>query len=307
MKNKRLILISIASGVVAFCFFLFIRIGTSQNVLFDSLIWNSDFLILGSMSAIVSICVYILGYRAPKPDIDEAGNLFEVKKERQLNFQIFLTKLITIAIIISTLFYVSSLLPFQDNRYAGNAVDIIDNDKIASDDSIIWKDGIPPIKVVGDIDSSEQSFIIKECIEKQPAILLEHTELIYLCSHEEFIKLRDKFYIGEAVAFATSLNNYIYIDTSVNGTFRVITHELAHNYDFKNGYLSSQDEFKEAFEEMSKAKEFNHLGYILNVEYAKTEPAEFFAEVSDAYFNKGDRLKELYPELYAYIDGIYKE
>ena len=166
-------------------------------------------------------------------------------------------------------------------------------------------EGIPPINIIGEIPKDKIDYIIEECIEKQPKALLEKTKLIHLCTHSEFEAIKKKLGIVQAVAFATSMDNNIYVDTSIYELRRVITHELAHNYDFQNGYISEQSWFIAKYNQMIKDSKFDSLYGVIDVAYARSDMNEFFAEVSDAYFNETDYLKTNFPELYNLFDEIY--
>jgi len=173
------------------------------------------------------------------------------------------------------------------------------------DGEYIEREGLPPINIVGEIPEDKIEYMIMECIEKQPKILLDQTQLIHLCTHEEFEELKQRMGIEEAIAFATSIDRNIYLDASIRGLQRVVTHELAHNYDFNNGYISGQSWFKKRYEKLISEESFSLLYDVIDVRYARSDVSEFFAEVSDAYFNRRQKLKSASKELYALFKEVY--
>lgn len=175
------------------------------------------------------------------------------------------------------------------------------------DGDYIEMDGLPSINIVGEISQDKIDYIIRECIENQPKILLKETRLIHLCTHDEFESLKERINVKQAIAFATSIDNNIYVDSSIYGLQRVITHELAHNYDFQDGYISGQAWFQSKYEKMIKDERFHSLHGVIDIMYARSDASEFFAEVSDAYFNRSHHLKKYFPELYELFNGIYNE
>ncbi|MDH6367281.1 MULTISPECIES: zinc-dependent peptidase [unclassified Breznakia] len=180
-----------------------------------------------------------------------------------------------------------------------------ENTKYDDNETIKIADDLPPITIVGDLSVEEKSYFIDECIKPQPYELLKETTRIFLCSREQFEEIRKENDIAQAVAFAVPTNRHIYIDASRVGMYRVVTHELSHNYDVSHDFISETKKFKKEFEDFTKDEQFNGLFNLLDVQYARSSAAEFFAEVSDTYFNQGQELERRFPELYTYFDDIY--
>lgn len=100
----------------------------------------------------------------------------------------------------------------------------------------------------------------------------------------------------------------------------VVIHEFAHELDFEEGAVNGIPPLeKEQFGEWSKImygeyKKFKKrlslnrfLGkYSLIDKYAATNPAEFFAVMSEYYFSKPDILKKHFPDIYKELKKFYK-
>ena len=99
----------------------------------------------------------------------------------------------------------------------------------------------------------------------------------------------------------------------------VIIHEFAHEIDFMDGFADgvppienskynewTQILFKD-FQKLSKVFEKNRdIGkYKLLGEYATTNKAEFFAVVTERFFESPNELKKYFPELYKELSDIY--
>lgn len=308
MKNKRLILLSIAVGVMAFCFLLFLRLGAANDNSMDIFLFleELDILLLVSVSIVIALCVFIFSFKR-----DDAIEM-AVKEPSQpyisTKAQRYISRLILIAFLITSVVYGGYTYSRTKSAIAYKNLDeVVKQEDIVDNMELIRMEGIPPIHIIGNVSAVNQKYIIEKCIVNQPAVLLATTELINICSHHEFEKLKASLDIEEAVAFATSYDNYIYIDCTAYEMKRVITHELSHNYDFQQGYLSQQKQFTKFYNETKDSEQFASLYVILNVEYAKSSASEYFAELSDAYFNEGKALNVLYPEAYTYMQTVYKE
>lgn len=306
MKIGRLIIISIAVGVMSFCILLFLSIGaTSLPIQLLQYIHNMSAYALVMMSSAIAVCVFLLGILSSKKE--ENSNDIEIalpKRSKSLRW----LNILTIIVIIGAMVYVGLGQKEESEQHSFGFEEMSEARRIIGDDNeVVENEGIPPVQIVGDIDKETVDVFIKNDVLPQPKLLIEDTALIYLCSHERFLELCDSFHMEGVVAFTTSINNYIYIDVSTYDLRRVVTHEMAHNYDYKNGAISKRADFIDYYNEVIHTDEFKSLLPILNVEYAASDPTEFYAEVSDAYFNKTKSLEVAYPSLFVYFDDIYKE
>jgi Mlc titration factor MtfA (ptsG expression regulator) len=89
----------------------------------------------------------------------------------------------------------------------------------------------------------------------------------------------------------------------------VVLHEFAHKLDFRNGsadgvpVLHTQEECDKWAEVMSSeyaelVYDTQHNRHTLLREYGATNPAEFFAVATEAFFEKSERMKREHPKLY---------
>lgn len=98
----------------------------------------------------------------------------------------------------------------------------------------------------------------------------------------------------------------------------VVLHEFAHQLDSENGYvdgapaLSSSSAYRawsrvmsHEFEHLRKDVEHHHKTFI--DEYGATSPAEFFAVITEAFFEKPCGLKRRHPELYDLLADFYQQ
>lgn len=96
----------------------------------------------------------------------------------------------------------------------------------------------------------------------------------------------------------------------------VVIHEFAHKLDEENGPTDGLPVLREQADYADWARimtdEFEDLlerarqrsNRVLD-EYGSTSPAEFFAVASEAYFERGDKMQQQLPELYALLDRYY--
>ena len=63
--------------------------------------------------------------------------------------------------------------------------------------------------------------------------------------------------------------------------------------------------FSEAYEDFVRRCEQGQ--YIGIDEYAATSPGEFFAVISEVFFERPLRLREVYPEVYAQLRQFYRQ
>ncbi|OCN03887.1 hypothetical protein A4S06_03590 [Erysipelotrichaceae bacterium MTC7] len=218
------------------------------------------------------------------------------EKEKSSALKFYGTLLVTFMILVAISF---NYFRNQSSLYG-------ENSKYAENETIVLGDDLPPVTIVGDLSEEEKTYFIHECIEPQPVELLKETTRIHLCSREEFEKIRKENDIAQAVAFAVPTNRHIYIDASRVGMYRVVTHELSHNFDVAHDFISETKKFKDQYKMFIEDAQFDTLFNLLDVQYAKSSSAEFFAEVSDTYFNQGVELANRYPPLYQYFENIYK-
>jgi hypothetical protein len=96
----------------------------------------------------------------------------------------------------------------------------------------------------------------------------------------------------------------------------LVIHEFAHKLDMQNGaangmpplhdFMSRQywtESFQTAFDDFSHRVE--HGKKVLIDHYAATDPAEFFAVVSEVFFERPDLLQESYPDVYENLKQFY--
>ena len=98
----------------------------------------------------------------------------------------------------------------------------------------------------------------------------------------------------------------------------VVLHEFAHKLDFMNGVsngfpplpagMSVEDwsrSFTHAFEHLSHRVDHHHPTPFNP--YAATNPAEFFAVMTEAFFQIPHHLREIYPHVYDQLQRYYKQ
>ena len=101
----------------------------------------------------------------------------------------------------------------------------------------------------------------------------------------------------------------------------VIIHEFAHEIDFLNGGVNATPPLSHSkYHEWARvlSYEFNKLSevtlknrdwgkYKLIGSYAATNEAEFFAVITERYFEKPEALKKHFPELFKELDSFYNQ
>lgn len=98
----------------------------------------------------------------------------------------------------------------------------------------------------------------------------------------------------------------------------VVLHEFAHQLDQEDGSadgapdLDSRESRKSWAEvlgaEYADLREHVHVGRESDIdEYGATNPAEFFAVVTEMFFEQGQRLKEHHPQLYERFASFYRQ
>ena len=98
----------------------------------------------------------------------------------------------------------------------------------------------------------------------------------------------------------------------------VVLHEFAHQLDFLDGYadgtppLSSREEYRrwrdvmtDEYERLVRESEHGHAR-VLDA-YGATNPAEFFAVATEAFFEKPVQLQKRHPALYEVLRGYYRQ
>jgi Mlc titration factor MtfA (ptsG expression regulator) len=104
----------------------------------------------------------------------------------------------------------------------------------------------------------------------------------------------------------------------INDGFNVALHEFAHQLDQEDGfaegapvlehaskYASWARVFNEAFEKLQREAEAGQRTVL--DEYGASDPAEFFAVATEAFFEKPRALKRKHPELYEELKGFYHQ
>ncbi len=103
-----------------------------------------------------------------------------------------------------------------------------------------------------------------------------------------------------------------------NDGYNVVIHEFAHKLDMLNGRANGLPPLHEgmAVEQWSSAFNQAYSDLKLRLEknlpapvnpYAATAPAEFFAVVSEVFFEKPAILREHYPEVYHLLTAFYRQ
>jgi Mlc titration factor MtfA (ptsG expression regulator) len=100
--------------------------------------------------------------------------------------------------------------------------------------------------------------------------------------------------------------------------YNVVMHEFAHKLDIRNGTADGfpplHDDmdrkvwtqvFSEAYADMQQRLERHE--YTLIDPYAAEDPAEFFAVLSELFFERPDTLQDIYPAVYAQLTAFYRQ
>lgn len=102
------------------------------------------------------------------------------------------------------------------------------------------------------------------------------------------------------------------------GGENVVLHELAHQLDAEDGSMDGAPELgsrarfaswaRVLGEEFAELSERLHAGRPSDIDaYAATSPPEFFAVVTEMFFEKSHQLKKRHPELYEELAAFYKQ
>jgi len=106
--------------------------------------------------------------------------------------------------------------------------------------------------------------------------------------------------------------------SNIHDGHKVVLHEFAHQLDAEDGSMDGAPDLgKRALYTgwaHTLGAEFGELTDLLAQHrrsdldsYAATNPAEFFAVVTETFFEKGEALKRRHPELYAALAAFYKQ
>ena len=100
--------------------------------------------------------------------------------------------------------------------------------------------------------------------------------------------------------------------------YNVVMHEFAHKLDIRNGTADGfpplHDDmdrrtwtrsFSEAYADMQQRLERHE--YTLIDPYAAEDPAEFFAVLSELFFERPDTLNDIYPAVYTQLAAFYRQ
>lgn len=100
--------------------------------------------------------------------------------------------------------------------------------------------------------------------------------------------------------------------------YNVVMHEFAHKIDILNGTADGfpplhpdmdrrlwTQVFSEAYADMQQRLERHE--YTLIDPYAAEDPAEFFAVLSELFFERPDTLNDVYPAVYAQLAAFYRQ
>ena len=151
-------------------------------------------------------------------------------------------------------------------------------------------------------------------IYPNPIILKQHQKGFVVSNEEMLIS-------GEAVGEAVILVwNEAKREISHNLGRNVIIHEFTHELDYEEGaidgippiensyYMEWTKIMHSEFEKFKKRILKNRLlgKYKLIDKYAATNPAEFFAVLSEYYFKKPQILKKHFPDIYKLLKNFYK-
>lgn len=129
------------------------------------------------------------------------------------------------------------------------------------------------------------------------------------------VRLGESWHRGSVVL---SWNDVLHGAADVNDGQNVVFHEFAHQLDSERGgtdgapalphrscYLSWARVFTHEYEQLIHDLERNHRS-VLN-KYGATNPAEFFAVATEAFFEKPTQLKRRHPELYEQLSCYFEQ
>ncbi len=101
-----------------------------------------------------------------------------------------------------------------------------------------------------------------------------------------------------------------------HSSHNVILHEFAHQLDYLDGTADGapplneeqarhwKASMTEAYEDLRHSLNHHHKPWL--DPYGATEPAEFFAVLTEAFFQQPDHLKSIQPEVYKALKGYYR-
>jgi Mlc titration factor MtfA (ptsG expression regulator) len=106
--------------------------------------------------------------------------------------------------------------------------------------------------------------------------------------------------------------------SNIHDGHNVVLHEFAHQLDAEDGYMDGAPDLgsRALYSAWAHAlgPEYDELirrldaGKPTDIDaYAATNAAEFFAVVTEAFFERGARLKRKHPELYEALQGFYEQ
>jgi MtfA peptidase len=164
---------------------------------------------------------------------------------------------------------------------------------------------------------------LKECYGNLTTILVyPHTVIAKHLSASGGIFSQGEFLLEGQSASGTVIISWDHAKKDAYHCYEnnVILHEFAHELDFLDGRADGTPPMPSAkYQEWAKtlSTEFHRLSsvvlknrdwgkYKLIGSYAATNEAEFFAVITERYFEKPTSLKKHFPELFAELDAFYK-
>jgi len=143
----------------------------------------------------------------------------------------------------------------------------------------------------------------------------EHVDGAGLVSHESRALSGESWSHGAVILSWTDLAAEL---NSSDGGRNVVVHEFAHKLDMLNGSANGMpalhpemewaqwtSAFNRAYDELNRQLAAHHHPSINP--YAATDPAEFFAVVSEYFFTAPDVLIDHYPDVYAQLVLFYRQ
>lgn len=124
---------------------------------------------------------------------------------------------------------------------------------------------------------------------------------------------------GEAMAGGPMVLSWRDVEHSGHGQgYNVVIHEFAHKLDMNNGYANGRpplhpgmspddwaQDFQAAYEDLSRRVDAGEDTVI--DPYATESPAEFFAVLSEEFFEAPELLAQQYPAVYAQLVQFYRQ
>ena len=124
---------------------------------------------------------------------------------------------------------------------------------------------------------------------------------------------------GEAMRGGPMVLSWQDVERSGRGTgFNVVIHEFAHKLDMNNGHANGRPPLHRGMDPEAWAHDFQHAydylcrrvegggGTSINP-YAASDPAEFFAVLSEYFFEAPDLLRREYPAVYGQLVLFYRQ